>query len=156
MKIRQASKLVGTDVIHVSVLVSPTHSKFLRTDSKRSLALNTYRNDSKWQCVWYNSYRGSPTHRILVSEAFFTKVRGRRRMPDALDRVGWSLVVSLGEMVRPRFQVNRGHLMEGFTRHPGCVAQSERRMKWTINHWSPLSYVTVRSFDHVLGVESLK
>lgn len=82
-----------------------------------------------------------------------TKVWGRRRMPDTLQRVNWSLVISLRRLVKLRCQANYGRRTkhtavclpasaeEGWAGHSCCLVPSEGRMNWVICHRSPAVYV---------------
>lgn len=110
--------------------------------SKRMLELNAVWNAPIWPCLSESLCGGSLTNRLL------TKPRGRGWMSNALHRVDWSLVVSLGEMDKSWVQTNYRRSMkhkavrssaseaDECIGHPRCLAPSEERLNRVVSHRS--------------------
>lgn len=101
----------------------------------------------------------SHTLRFGCGDAFYC-MRGRRRMPGALHRVDWSLLINLRKMTKPWFRTTHWpHTAVGLPAsvvkecigHEWHVAPSEKRMSWVISHRSPVGYVHPRSSCCLVG-----
>lgn len=86
----------------------------------------------------------------------------RRRMPGALHRVGYSLVVSLGDLGKPWFQndhwrrtkytvVSNGICQRWVYSASEMSKPSGGYMEWAISHRSPMSYLTLISSYCLVG-----